>query len=180
MLLLLVVSLYLTLCNPMDHSPPGSSVHGILQARILQWAANGFSNFCVKVSVWVCPKFCMEHTYINIKYVVVCLKSESGHPKIHVATLLPRTSLILPSLDKITIFHWVLLLHVMKPVNFRRWILLFKIGERGISSAFQWLGLSSSTSGSMGSISGQGTKILHATWHGQKINKLGEIKATCV
>ena len=26
-----------TLCNPMDHSSPGSSVHGILQARILQW-----------------------------------------------------------------------------------------------------------------------------------------------
>ena len=26
-----------TLCNPMDSSPPGSSVHGILQARILEW-----------------------------------------------------------------------------------------------------------------------------------------------
>ena len=29
----------LTLCNPMDCSPPGSSVHGILQARILKWVA---------------------------------------------------------------------------------------------------------------------------------------------
>ena len=28
-----------TLCNPMDCSPPGSSVHGILQVRILQWIA---------------------------------------------------------------------------------------------------------------------------------------------
>ena len=28
-----------TLCDPMDHSPPGSSVHGILQARILEWVA---------------------------------------------------------------------------------------------------------------------------------------------
>ena len=27
----------LTLCDPMDCSPPGSSVHGILQARILEW-----------------------------------------------------------------------------------------------------------------------------------------------
>ena len=26
-----------TLCNPMDYSPPGSSVHGILPARILEW-----------------------------------------------------------------------------------------------------------------------------------------------
>ena len=28
-----------TLCNPMDCSPPGFSVHGILQARILEWVA---------------------------------------------------------------------------------------------------------------------------------------------
>ena len=28
-----------TLCNPMDCSPPGSSVHGILQARVLEWVA---------------------------------------------------------------------------------------------------------------------------------------------
>ena len=28
-----------TLCKPMDRSPPGSSVHGILRARILEWVA---------------------------------------------------------------------------------------------------------------------------------------------
>ena len=33
----------LTLCNPMDYSPPGSSVQGILQARILEWVAVPFS-----------------------------------------------------------------------------------------------------------------------------------------
>ena len=27
----------LTLCNPVDHSPPGSTVYGFLQARILEW-----------------------------------------------------------------------------------------------------------------------------------------------
>ena len=32
-----------TLCDPMDCSPPGSSVHGILQARILEWVAMSFS-----------------------------------------------------------------------------------------------------------------------------------------
>ena len=31
------LQLCLTLCNPMDCSPLGSSVHGILQARILEW-----------------------------------------------------------------------------------------------------------------------------------------------
>ena len=35
--------LTLTLCDAMDCSPPGSSVHGILQARILEWAAIPFS-----------------------------------------------------------------------------------------------------------------------------------------
>ena len=34
----------LTLCNPMDSSPSGHSVHGILQARILEWVAISFSN----------------------------------------------------------------------------------------------------------------------------------------
>ena len=38
-----VVQLCLTLCDPMDCSPPGSSVHGILQARILEWVATSFS-----------------------------------------------------------------------------------------------------------------------------------------
>ena len=33
-----------TLCNPIDGSPPGSSVPGILQARMLEWVAISFSN----------------------------------------------------------------------------------------------------------------------------------------
>ena len=39
----LVAQSYQTLCNPMDCSPPGSSVPGILQARILEWVAMPFS-----------------------------------------------------------------------------------------------------------------------------------------
>ena len=34
-----------TLSNPMDSSPPGSSVHGTLQARVLEWGAIAFSIF---------------------------------------------------------------------------------------------------------------------------------------
>ena len=33
----------LTLCDPMDCSPPGSSAHGIFQARVLEWGAIAFS-----------------------------------------------------------------------------------------------------------------------------------------
>ena len=35
---------YPTLCNPIDGSPPGSPVPGILQARTLEWVAISFSN----------------------------------------------------------------------------------------------------------------------------------------
>ena len=39
----LVTQSCLTLCNPMDYSLPGSSVHGILQTTILEWVAIPFS-----------------------------------------------------------------------------------------------------------------------------------------
>ena len=39
----LVAKSCLTLCNPIDCSPPGSTVHGILQARMLEWVAISFS-----------------------------------------------------------------------------------------------------------------------------------------
>ena len=39
----LVTQLCSTLCNAMDCSPPGSSEHGTLQARILEWEASPFS-----------------------------------------------------------------------------------------------------------------------------------------
>ena len=37
----------LTLCEPIDGSPPGSPVPGILQARTLEWVAISFSNACM-------------------------------------------------------------------------------------------------------------------------------------
>ena len=33
----------MTLCDPIDGSPPGSSTHGIFQARVLEWGAIAFS-----------------------------------------------------------------------------------------------------------------------------------------
>ena len=33
-----------TLCDPIDSSPPGSTIPGILQARTLEWVAISFSN----------------------------------------------------------------------------------------------------------------------------------------
>ena len=54
----LVAQLCLTLCNPMDCSPPGSSVHGILQARILEWVAMPFS----RGSSWPGDRTCVSRS----------------------------------------------------------------------------------------------------------------------
>ena len=55
-----------TLSDPMDCSPPGSSIHGILQARVLEWGATAFSESYSKFPLAVCL------TYGNV-YVSVLL-----------------------------------------------------------------------------------------------------------
>ena len=51
--LVLVAQKCPTLCDPVDHSPPESSIHGILQARILEWVAISFSRESSKESIRV-------------------------------------------------------------------------------------------------------------------------------
>ena len=46
-----IAQLCLTLSDPMDCSPPGSSVHGIFQARVLEWGAIPFSNWMINLSL---------------------------------------------------------------------------------------------------------------------------------
>ena len=55
---MLIAQLWLTLLDPMDCNLPGSSVHGILQARILEWATIPFS----KETSW--PKDQAQVSYI--------------------------------------------------------------------------------------------------------------------
>ena len=42
-----------TLSDPMDRSLPGSSIHGIFQARVLEWGAIAFSEKCFFFNPWV-------------------------------------------------------------------------------------------------------------------------------
>ena len=54
-----VAQLCPTLWDPMDLGPPGSSIYGIFQARILEWVAISFSNACVLAkSLQSCPTLC--------------------------------------------------------------------------------------------------------------------------
>ena len=45
-----VAQLCLTLCDPMDCSLPGSSIHGIFQARVLEWGAIAFTESLVNAA----------------------------------------------------------------------------------------------------------------------------------
>ena len=58
----------LTLCDPMDWSPPGSFVHGILQARVLEWVAISFSSTKTSSSIhWLKDSWADKHdfSYLN-------------------------------------------------------------------------------------------------------------------
>ena len=52
----------LTLSDPMDCSLPGSSVHGILQARVLEWGAIAFSMLTFKKIILL---WCSSHSHIH-------------------------------------------------------------------------------------------------------------------
>ena len=59
----LITQSCLTLCDPMNCSPPGSSVHGILQARILEWVAISFSRDLSDPGTWV---FCIAGRFFTV------------------------------------------------------------------------------------------------------------------
>ena len=83
-----------TLCDPMDCSLPGSSVHGIFQARVLEWGAIAFSelysiflqieeNFCLsspRVCTLVLCKFCNHILLSHFSRVRLCATPDGSPP----------------------------------------------------------------------------------------------------
>ena len=65
----------LTLSDPMDYSPPGSSVHGILQAGVLEWGAIAFSNRNLKEGKIVLIFFVLFHIMLSPCMLFPCLCS---------------------------------------------------------------------------------------------------------
>ena len=63
-----VAQSYLTLRDTMDWSPPGSSVHGISQARILEWVAISFSRGPIERTQGLNPSLCASCTGKRILY----------------------------------------------------------------------------------------------------------------
>ena len=62
-----------TLSDPMDCSLPGSSIHGIFQARVLEWGAIAFSMYIYSEILFSLQvvEFCHATTWVNLEYVML-------------------------------------------------------------------------------------------------------------
>ena len=70
-----VAQLCPTLSGPMDCSRPGSSAHGILQARVLEWGAIAFSETIVLVNlIYVSPTDALNTSALSLSYHSFMLK----------------------------------------------------------------------------------------------------------
>ena len=69
----------LTLCNPMDCSPPGSSIHGIFQATVLEWGARAFSLYWNIVALQFCVSFYCTAKWISHTHTCVCVLNCFSH-----------------------------------------------------------------------------------------------------
>ena len=84
----LVTKLCPTLCDPMDCSPPGSSVHGISQARVLEWVAI----FSSRGPSWLRAGTCVS--YISCICRGFFTPEPRGKPLIFLGTLFYQFSLL--------------------------------------------------------------------------------------
>ena len=80
---------YLTVCDPMDWGPAGSSVYGIRQARILEWVAmlssSGSSNSGIKqdslpLSHWSSPYFCSMLCFFSSEDLSSLTRDQTHNP----------------------------------------------------------------------------------------------------
>ena len=68
-----------TLSDPMDCGPPGSSVHGIFQARVLEWGAIAFSMYTLLYLKWMINQDLVYSTGNSAQcYVVAWMGWEFG------------------------------------------------------------------------------------------------------
>ena len=85
-----------TLCDPIDRSPPGSSVPGILQARILEWVGISFSNTCMHAKLLQCVRLShpifLKWSVFVAKQLSQCVHNVEGtkysfHSELHLSLL---------------------------------------------------------------------------------------------
>ena len=75
------------LCDPIDGSPPGSPIPGILQARTLEWVAISFSNKCVYIHVNISLLSYMRGT--KSTEIFIAMSMPSSRPWFLIPFLIP-------------------------------------------------------------------------------------------
>ena len=103
--LCLVAQLCLTLCNPTDSSPPGSPVHGVLQAKILEWVTISYSRWSSSPRDWTRVP-CIVDRFLTVWATMEAYQIDSN---METAQHVDRIKLIL-SLHEILVTKWVYLL----------------------------------------------------------------------
>ena len=73
-----------TLCDPIDGSPPGSPVPGILQARVLEWGAIAFSYSAIKENA-IMP---FAGTWIDLEITTLSEVNQKQKDKYHMMSLI--------------------------------------------------------------------------------------------
>ena len=105
----LVTQLYLTLYDPMDYSPTGSSVHGILQARILKCVAIPFSRGSSWPRDWT-------HSLLHSRWILYCRSRQRSSIYIYDST--NQEHIINYQVEWLTLYLWstemwsILILHI--------------------------------------------------------------------
>ena len=110
------LQLCLTLWDPLDYSPPGSSVHGILQARILEWVAMPFS----RGSSW--PRDQTQVSCIAGRFLIIGTTREAHIYTYMLIWLPPNVSLFWIFIYEIfqfddSLHNW----HILSPTTLLHW-----------------------------------------------------------
>ena len=96
-----VAQLRPTLRDPMDCSPPGSSTHGILQARVLEWAAKEeqlYSIMTTAIIIFHCTEYLLNNLYskcYNSPQNFKVIKGKIKHILFHSITFVSHESIFL-------------------------------------------------------------------------------------
>ena len=101
---------YLTLCNPMDCRFLGSSIHGILQARILEWVAISFS-VCVCILVFETEHSLVFYSLINQPLFKIFIYLAASHLSCSMQDLCCITQDYRPLLSYSCLVHMFTLVH---------------------------------------------------------------------
>ena len=135
-----------TLCDPMDSILPGSSVHRILQAGILEWVAISFS----RGSSW--PRDWTPVSFIAGRFFTVWATRVSRKGKVWTQIATPQMKLIL--------YHTSQKYKAEETEIFFLWFFFSQLESKRTETflVVQWLRLHAPSAGSLSSIPGRGTR----------------------